>query len=113
MAMSGRTASRVSNPSSTSVPQTISNPPTNGARISGDGRPIWAKRPAPDVGREEKLLSAFRKEDRADHQAHQKDGGGAWELTNRLSISFPSFAGILAIQDFGRQLLKFRAGLGQ
>ena len=47
MATSGTAASRVSSPMSTSAPHTISKPPTIGARISGDGSPIWANRPAP------------------------------------------------------------------
>ncbi len=45
--ISGTAASRVSKPASTSMPNTISTTPTNGAMISGAGIPIFANRPTP------------------------------------------------------------------
>jgi hypothetical protein len=45
----GTAAMRVASPAATSNPHVISTDPTNGPRISGDGRPILAKRPAPSA----------------------------------------------------------------
>lgn len=43
----GITASRVSNPSKSKMPQLISKTPTKDAQNAGLLKPIWAKRPAP------------------------------------------------------------------
>ncbi len=46
-ASSGTAASRVNRPTSSSVPQTISTVPTNGAMKCGEGMPIFSNRPTP------------------------------------------------------------------
>ncbi len=43
----GIAASRVSNPARTNTAQMISKLPTNGPKNSGEGNPIFAKRPDP------------------------------------------------------------------
>lgn len=47
MIISGTLARRVIRPNNTSAPQTISEVPTKNPRNSGEGNPIFSKRPAP------------------------------------------------------------------
>lgn len=98
--VSGMAARRVSKPISTSVPQAISKPPTSGARMSGEERPIFSKRPAPtSVGGKQEFLNSFREKHGPDEQPHDDDGRRTLGAEEHFHLALRCFSSVLALRN--------------